>query len=124
MTPPQSSCGSNPAAVFPTTTMQTDFQRLRAHMLRLEPAQKRNKETKSMTDYVTGTVVFYSGIYGFAIPDGIDADDRANHCFIHAAALKRSGLESLARGQRIRFRIAPPKREGMKREAQDIRVLN
>jgi hypothetical protein len=42
----------------------------------------------------------------------IDADDRANHCFIHAAALRRLGLGSLARGQRIRFRIAPPKRNG------------
>jgi cold shock CspA family protein len=113
---------NNPAAVL-SIIMSSDFQILRAHLRRLEPAPKRNKETTPMTDYVTGTVVFYSGIYGVAIPDGIDADDRANHYFIHAAALKRSGLTNLAQGQRIRFRIEPPKREGMKREAQEIRVL-
>jgi cold shock protein len=53
--------------------------------------------------------------YGFIIPDQ-PGDD----VFVHAEALKRSGIPDLARGDRVQFVLVPDRR-GFR--AADIRLL-
>lgn len=53
-------------------------------------------------EYVIGLVKWYNAErgYGFVCPQGTDKD-----VFVHAATLRRSGIESLTPGQTVRVRI-------------------
>jgi CspA family cold shock protein len=55
----------------------------------------------------TGTVKFFNASkgYGFITPD-----DGGTDVFVHVTAVERSGLGTLADGQRISFEIEPDKR--------------
>ncbi|WP_375460836.1 cold-shock protein [uncultured Enterovirga sp.] len=57
----------------------------------------------------TGTVKFYNETkgYGFISPDGGGKD-----VFVHATALERAGLRSLAEGQKVSFETETDRRSG------------
>lgn len=48
----------------------------------------------------TGTVKFYNSQKGFGF---IEPDGGTKDVFVHATALERSGLQSLADGQKVEF---------------------
>jgi len=56
-----------------------------------------------------GTVKFYNEQkgYGFIAPDGGDKD-----VFVHATALERAGISSLAEGQKVAFDTEVDSRSG------------
>ena len=56
-----------------------------------------------------GTVKFYNEVkgYGFISPDGGGKD-----VFVHATALERAGLGSLAEGQKVSFETELDQRSG------------
>ena len=58
---------------------------------------------------ITGTVKFYNDQkgFGFIQPDNGDKD-----VFVHATALERAGLRSLAEGQKVSFDTAEDRRSG------------
>jgi len=58
---------------------------------------------------ITGTVKFYNDQkgYGFIAPDNGGKD-----VFVHATALNRAGLTSLAEGQKVSFDTAEDRRTG------------
>jgi cold shock protein len=62
----------------------------------------------------TGTVKFYNDAkgYGFIAPDG-----GGNDVFVHASALERAGLYSLAEGQKVSFELEPDRKTGKMRAA-------
>jgi cold shock CspA family protein len=78
-----------------------------------------------MTSESTGVVAFYDAgrNFGFIVPTGVDADDRNRHCFVSGHAVRRAGLTTLLKGQRVRFRIEESLRPSRKSEAQDIKIL-
>jgi cold shock CspA family protein len=43
---------------------------------------------------------------------------------VHANAVRRYGLTTLSKGQRVGFRVQEPFKPGRKCEAQDIRLLD
>jgi cold shock CspA family protein len=49
--------------------------------------------------------------------------EKGNHLYISVHAVKRSGLASLDRGDKIRFRREVSKYPGRKAECQDIEIL-
>ncbi len=57
----------------------------------------------------TGTVKFYNEQrgYGFIAPDSGDRD-----VFVHATALERAGIRSLAEGQKVSFDTEKDRRSG------------
>jgi len=57
----------------------------------------------------SGTVKFYNETKGYGF---IEPTDGGNDVFVHATALKRSGLETLAQGQQVSFETAIDKRSG------------
>ncbi|MEM6681950.1 MAG: cold-shock protein [Pseudomonadota bacterium] len=57
----------------------------------------------------SGTVKFYNETKGYGF---IEPEDGGNDVFVHATALKRSGMETLAQGQRVSFETAIDKRSG------------
>jgi CspA family cold shock protein len=59
--------------------------------------------------------------YGFIIPDE-GAEDQDGDVFVHVSALQKTGLDSLAEGQRVEF-TSVPGRNG-KLAAEDIRLLD
>lgn len=56
-----------------------------------------------------GTVKFYNEVkgYGFIAPE-----DGSKDVFVHATALERAGLSSLAEGQRVAFETEVDQRSG------------
>lgn len=56
-----------------------------------------------------GTVKFYNETkgYGFVAPDNGGPD-----AFVHATALERAGIRTLAEGQKVLFEVQPDRRTG------------
>jgi cold shock CspA family protein len=104
-----------------------DFTSLRRHMRGLETAPRRTttKRNTMTTTTTSGTVVFFDNLraFGFVTPDGVDPNDKTNHLFLSAHALRRAGIASLDRGDRIALRIEEPRKPGRRREAQGIELL-
>ena len=57
----------------------------------------------------TGTVKFYNDMKGFGF---IRPDDGGKDVFVHATALERAGIRSLAEGQKVTFDTAEDRRNG------------
>ena len=59
-----------------------------------------------VADRQFGTVKWFSAekVFGFILPDKGDGD-----VFLHIGAIKKSGLETLAEGQRVRYELGTPK---------------
>jgi CspA family cold shock protein len=57
----------------------------------------------------TGTVKFYNEMKGFGF---IQPDDGGKDVFVHATALERAGIRSLAEGQKVSFDTAEDRRSG------------
>ncbi len=57
----------------------------------------------------TGTVKFYNEMKGFGF---IQPDDGSKDVFVHATALERAGMRSLAEGQKVAFDTAEDRRSG------------
>jgi len=57
----------------------------------------------------SGTVKFYNETTGYGF---IEPEDGGNDVFVHATALTRAGLETLAQGQKVNFEPAIDKRSG------------
>ena len=57
----------------------------------------------AMGDYITALVKWYNNErgYGFVTREALDGD-----IFVHAAVLRRHGMESLAPGQKVMIRVA------------------
>lgn len=56
-----------------------------------------------------GTVKFYNDTKGFGF---IQPDDGSKDVFVHATALERAGIRSLAEGQKVAFDTAEDRRSG------------
>jgi cold shock protein len=57
----------------------------------------------------TGTVKFYNVNKGFGF---IQPDDGSKDVFVHATALEKAGMRSLAEGQKISFDVETDSRSG------------
>jgi cold shock protein len=57
----------------------------------------------------TGTVKFYNEQKGYGF---IQPDNGGKDVFVHATALERAGLRSLAEGQKVSFDTAEDRRSG------------
>jgi CspA family cold shock protein len=57
----------------------------------------------------TGTVKFYNTQKGFGF---IQPDDGGKDVFVHATALERAGMSSLAEGQKVSFDTEVDRRSG------------
>jgi CspA family cold shock protein len=57
----------------------------------------------------TGTVKFYNTQKGFGF---IQPDDGSKDVFVHATALERAGMHSLAEGQKVSFDTEVDSRSG------------
>jgi CspA family cold shock protein len=57
----------------------------------------------------TGTVKFYNTQKGFGF---IQPDDGGKDVFVHATALERAGIHSLAEGQKVSFDTEIDRRSG------------
>jgi cold shock CspA family protein len=80
---------------------------------------------REAADREQGVVAFYDPRknFGFAIPDGADPTDRTQSLYISGAALARSGVGALEKGDRIRFRREQPRHKGRKCEVQDVELV-
>lgn len=58
---------------------------------------------------ISGTVKFYNDQKGFGF---IAPDDGGSDVFVHATALERAGMHSLAQGQKVTFDTARDSRSG------------
>ena len=58
---------------------------------------------------MTGTVKFYNETKGYGF---IQPDDGSKDVFVHATALERAGLRSLAEGQKVSFDTREDRRTG------------
>jgi CspA family cold shock protein len=56
---------------------------------------------------MTGTVKFFNTEKGYGF---IKPDDGGKDIFVHISAVQRSGLASLAEGQKLAFELEPDKR--------------
>jgi len=56
---------------------------------------------------ITGTVKFFNNDKGYGF---IRPDDGSRDVFVHVSAVTRSGLGTLAEGQRVSFDVEPDKR--------------
>jgi CspA family cold shock protein len=50
----------------------------------------------------TGTVKWFDGTKGFGF---IEPQDKSRDVFVHISAVQRSGLQTLAQGQRVSFEV-------------------
>jgi CspA family cold shock protein len=66
----------------------------------------------------TGTVKFYNSQKGFGF---IQPDNGGKDVFVHATALERAGIRSLAEGQKVSFDIEEDRRTG-KSAASNLRA--
>jgi len=66
---------------------------------------------------LTGTIKKFYGDFGFIVPDTIGDD-----VFVHISALRASGLDTLQRGDRVRF-DAKPARDGNRPRATNLAVI-
>ena len=57
----------------------------------------------------TGTVKFFNTTRGFGF---IQPDDGGSDVFVHATAVERAGLGTLAEGQKLSFDIVQDRRSG------------
>jgi len=57
----------------------------------------------------TGTVKFYNTQKGYGF---IEPDDGSKDVFVHATALERAGMTSLAEGQKVQFDTEVDSRSG------------
>lgn len=64
---------------------------------------------RKQTTMKTGTVKFYNSQKGFGF---IAPDEGGNDVFVHASALERAGVRSLAEGQKVSFETAKDQRTG------------
>ena len=77
------------------------------------PRQVRNRaepavHTERLTGMsMTGTVKFFNTEKGYGF---IKPDDGGKDIFVHISAVQRSGLASLAEGQKLSFELEPDKR--------------
>jgi cold shock CspA family protein len=73
-----------------------------------------------------GRVVFFNTAkeFGFCAPEGTDAGDRTQNLFISGYALKRAGIATLNKHDKISFRKEISKHPGRRPECQDIRLLD
>jgi cold shock protein len=58
---------------------------------------------------ITGTVKFYNETKGYGF---IQPDDGSKDVFVHATALERAGMRSLAEGQKVTFDTREDRRTG------------
>jgi CspA family cold shock protein len=58
---------------------------------------------------INGTVKFYNGQKGFGF---IQPDDGGKDVFVHATALERAGIRSLAEGQKVSFDTQEDRKTG------------
>lgn len=78
-----------------------------------EPYQVRNRaepavHSERLTGMsMTGTVKFFNTEKGYGF---IKPDDGGKDIFVHISAVQRSGLASLAEGQKLAFELEPDKR--------------
>jgi cold shock CspA family protein len=75
-------------------------------------------------DREEGVVAFFDVVrgFGFVIPAGTDATDKSAHLYLSVHALKRAGISSLAKGDKITFRREESRHVGRKAEAQQIEM--
>ena len=57
----------------------------------------------------TGTVKWYNETKGYGF---IQPDDGGKDVFVHATALERAGMRSLAEGQKVSFELETDQRSG------------
>ncbi|MEC9367302.1 MAG: cold-shock protein [Pseudomonadota bacterium] len=55
----------------------------------------------------TGTVKFFNTTRGFGF---IQPDDGGNDVFVHATAVEKAGMSSLAEGQKIKYEVKTDER--------------
>ena len=67
----------------------------------------------------SGTVKWFNGTKGFGF---IQPDDGSTDVFVHISAVERSGMRSLAEGQKISYDIVRDKRSG-KNSADNLRAV-
>ena len=67
----------------------------------------------------TGTVKFFNTTKGFGF---IQPDDGSKDVFIHASALERAGISTVAEGQKLSYDLEADSRSG-KSSAQNVQVL-
>ena len=66
----------------------------------------------------TGMVKWFNGQKGFGF---IQPDDGGNNVFVHISAVERTGLSSLAEGQKVSYEVNVDPRRG-KSSAENLRV--
>lgn len=67
----------------------------------------------------TGTVKFFNTTKGFGF---IQPDDGKADVFVHISAVERSGMSSLAEGQKVSFEVVMDKRKG-KAAAENLKAV-
>ncbi len=67
----------------------------------------------------TGTVKWFNTTKGFGF---IEPEDGSKDAFVHISAVQRSGLDSLAEGQKVSYELVPG-RNG-KDAAENIQVMD
>jgi cold shock CspA family protein len=83
-------------------------QELARHLAAQQPPPARPErpaETlrKNQAMEISGIVKHYDVVrqFGFICPLGVDPEDRSKQIYVHGAAVRRSGLTSLEKGQRV-----------------------
>ncbi|MBP0685438.1 cold-shock protein [Mycobacterium tuberculosis] len=67
---------------------------------------------------ITGTVKFFNTTKGFGV---IQPDDGGADVFVHISAVERSGLLTIAEGQKLTFDVVRDNRSG-KNAAENLRA--
>jgi cold shock protein len=66
----------------------------------------------------TGTVKFFNAAKGYGF---IQPDNGATDVFVHASAVERAGMQSIAEGQKLSFDIVKDNRSG-KSSAENLQA--
>jgi cold shock protein len=76
-----------------------------------------NKEQKTMSDRITGTVKWFNSSKGFGFISREGGDD----VFVHFSAIQSEGYKSLEEGQKVEFAVV----QGPKGpQAADVKVVS